>query len=427
MPPRPTDSTITQWQDDFDSADTNVPQGTDVVGSFLDDQLRIIKSTERKESINKGWERWLGKITAFTFSTGTQFTCAGDQRTVFAGGTAPGGPCEVGRRIKATVTAGTVYGFITSVSFSAGTTTVNVTNDSGALDSGLSEVQFGSVYSHNSNIPQDVETQTVTPLFAVASGTNTYTATLAPAITAYKVGQVYKIQFTNANTGASTLALNGLTATAIVKVQSGGSAGVLLGSEIGAGALFSVMYDGTNFQLSPAAPAVSVLIGATSTFAPLIGTASFQVGAVSTSANTTETDLYTYSLPANAFTASNKGLRVKAFCGSANASTNTRRFRLYFGTAVVGDWTVAPTTAVVFNIDFEYLVKRTGNSTQTAISARLVSDSPGALTITINTTGLSNLTQTDTAGITIKVTGQNGTATAGDCTANAFHVEYLHG
>ena len=68
-----------------------------------------------------------------TFISATQFTLVGDQTANFT----------LGRRVKTTNTAGTVYSVITSVSFAAGTTTVNVVSDSGSLDSGLSAVFFG--------------------------------------------------------------------------------------------------------------------------------------------------------------------------------------------------------------------------------------------------------------------------------------------
>lgn len=82
-------------------------------------------------------------------------------------------------------------------------------------------------------------------IFATASGTNTYTATIAPAITAYGATQRFFINFTNANTGASTLNLNGLGAKAIVK--NGSTA--LASGDISAGQIYAVAYDGVNIQL----------------------------------------------------------------------------------------------------------------------------------------------------------------------------------
>lgn len=48
-----------------------------------------------------------------------------------------------------------------------------------------------------------------------ATGTNTYAATLAPAITAYATGQKFQIKFTNASSGVSTLNLNAVGAKKI--------------------------------------------------------------------------------------------------------------------------------------------------------------------------------------------------------------------
>ena len=78
-----------------------------------------------------------------------------------------------------------------------------------------------------------------------ASGTDTYTATLVPAIAAYAAGQKVFIKFTNANTGAATINLNTLGAKAIVK--SGGEP--LSYGDISAGQILCLVYDGTNFQV----------------------------------------------------------------------------------------------------------------------------------------------------------------------------------
>lgn len=80
---------------------------------------------------------------------------------------------------------------------------------------------------------------------ATAAGTNTYTATISPAITAYVDTQRFFIKFTNGNTGASTLNLNGLGAKSIVK---NGNIPLTIG-DIMAGQILCLAYDGTNFQL----------------------------------------------------------------------------------------------------------------------------------------------------------------------------------
>jgi hypothetical protein len=80
---------------------------------------------------------------------------------------------------------------------------------------------------------------------ATAAGTDTYTATLAPAITAYATDLKAYIKFTNANTGPATINLNGLGAKSIVK--SGTIA--LEAGDISSGQILCLVYDGANFQV----------------------------------------------------------------------------------------------------------------------------------------------------------------------------------
>lgn len=80
---------------------------------------------------------------------------------------------------------------------------------------------------------------------ATASGTDTYTATISPAIAAYSSGQRFYIMFTNANTGAATINLNSLGAKAIRK----NGATALVAGDISAGQVVLLAYDGTNFQI----------------------------------------------------------------------------------------------------------------------------------------------------------------------------------
>lgn len=87
--------------------------------------------------------------------------------------------------------------------------------------------------------------QSGSKVFAVASDTDTYAATVTPAITAYAAGQAFLIQFTNANTGAATLNLNSLGAKALRK----NSSTALASGDIVAGQIYLLVYDGTNLQL----------------------------------------------------------------------------------------------------------------------------------------------------------------------------------
>lgn len=78
----------------------------------------------------------------------------------------------------------------------------------------------------------------------ILSGTDTYTGTVN-GLTAYSQYDKWPVQFTNANTGASTVNLNSIGAIAIKK--NGSSA--LVSGDINAGQFFWLVYDGTNFQL----------------------------------------------------------------------------------------------------------------------------------------------------------------------------------
>jgi hypothetical protein len=81
-------------------------------------------------------------------------------------------------------------------------------------------------------------------LYAVASGTNTYTATISPAPVAYNAGDTYLIKFTNANTSTATLNLNSLG----VKALNRQSTSTLQSGDIVAGQILQVVYDGTYFN-----------------------------------------------------------------------------------------------------------------------------------------------------------------------------------
>lgn len=81
--------------------------------------------------------------------------------------------------------------------------------------------------------------------YASASGTDTYTVTLTPALTAYTAGNTFNILFANANTGGSTINVNGLGTRSILS-ETGLA---LSANDITAGAIHTVVYDGSAFRL----------------------------------------------------------------------------------------------------------------------------------------------------------------------------------
>ena len=78
-----------------------------------------------------------------------------------------------------------------------------------------------------------------------ASGTDTYAVTLSLNVTALRTFGIYLISFTNANTGAATLNINGIGAIALKK----DGATALASGDISAGQVYELVYDGTNFQI----------------------------------------------------------------------------------------------------------------------------------------------------------------------------------
>jgi hypothetical protein len=92
-----------------------------------------------------------------------------------------------------------------------------------------------------------------------AGGTaNALTLTPTPAITTYAAGQVFRFTAgASPNSGATTVAVSGLTAIAI---QNSGAA--LTGGEIAAGRQYAILYDGTQFQLQPFSASASATYAA---------------------------------------------------------------------------------------------------------------------------------------------------------------------
>ncbi len=84
--------------------------------------------------------------------------------------------------------------------------------------------------------------------YLIATGTDAYSVTNTPPILAYAAGNTFSVYFTNANTAVSTINVDSLGAKSIKK---NGSVALIAG-DILAGKIYTLIYDGTNFQLSDA-------------------------------------------------------------------------------------------------------------------------------------------------------------------------------
>ncbi len=184
---------------------------------------------------------WVSPGDTVTYISATQFSVPDDKRTTY----------QVGRRLKITVTAGTVYGVVTVSSFAASITTVTVSLDSGALDAGLSVVDVGILTVTNPSLPAK-QMQSGEFLFAPDTGVaDAYIGLLTPAVGAYTEGMVTYLDIANANaTIAPTLVLSALAAKTIKK-GAGGDPLDIGDLPVGHKAVF--MYDGTDqILLNPA-------------------------------------------------------------------------------------------------------------------------------------------------------------------------------
>lgn len=106
----------------------------------------------------------------------------------------------------------------------------------------LTGVKDGTLAKDAANVSQIQNSNAI--LLATVAGTDTITASLSPALTAYANGQIFTLIPANTNTGAVTININGLGAKALTK--NGSTA--LEANDLVAGVTYSIQYDGTRFQ-----------------------------------------------------------------------------------------------------------------------------------------------------------------------------------
>jgi hypothetical protein len=187
------------------------------------------------------------KTGPFTYISLTSFSVTSDQTEQYLSG----------RRIIATVTAGTIFGTIQSAVFTT-VTTVTVTWDSTQLDVGLSAVSVEEFET-----PDFIE-------YAVATGTDTYAITLSPAPTKYLAGMKLLVRFKNANS-INTPSLNVNTLGAKTLIRNGAN---LYVGDIKAGGIYEIEYNGVDFVvLNPSLVGTNELIDASVTTAKIADSA----------------------------------------------------------------------------------------------------------------------------------------------------------
>lgn len=155
--------------------------------------------------------------------------------------------------------------------------------------------------------------------------------------------------------------------------------------------------------------------GTSEDYSPVQTTASVITTAVKT-VGAGEDVLMTYDLPANSMVVTGSGVKITAW-GTAANNVNAKTLKLYFGSAVI--LTTALTASQVDTWRIEATVLRTGASTQD-YSAQLLQAGTAALVDVEN----GALTQTETAAITIKCTGE--ATTNDDIAQEGMVVSFIH-
>jgi hypothetical protein len=95
---------------------------------------------------------------------------------------------------------------------------------------------------------------------------NAQTITYTPVLAALTVGEVFSYTPANANTGATTLAVNSITAHSVVKAPA---ATVLVANDLITATVAYLYWDGTNFNLLNPQTATTGLSGLTSGYLPM--------------------------------------------------------------------------------------------------------------------------------------------------------------
>ena len=122
-----------------------------------------------------------------------------------------------------------------------------------AVADGTAKTDAATVNQIQSNAPAFQATDT--------GAADAYVIALSPAVTAYAAGQAFTFKAGAASTTASTLNVNGLGAKAIKKLHDQDIAS----GDIESGSVVTVVYDGTNFQMTSQAASSFAPAAATST------------------------------------------------------------------------------------------------------------------------------------------------------------------
>lgn len=273
-------------------------------------------------SVASTQSEWVSGPTP-TYVSGTSFTLAGDQTPTFT----------INRRMKFTVSAGTVYGRILTSTFGALTTLTLQMDGAQALDSGLSSASYAMLAANALSVPTRS---------ATAAGTDTYTATVG--IARLVINDEYLIKIPNANaTTTPTLNLDSTGAKTIVKDASA----ALAAGDMAAGGQYIFRYDGTNMvllnpKIQLTAP-TTVPVRQTVLSGPVDGSGLPSFGG-STGTTTVTVAGTLIATNANGFSATGPVDNVASIVNPSWTGLSTNGTMYLYMTYAAGVWTTAATT-----------------------------------------------------------------------------------
>lgn len=142
---------------------------------------------------------------------------------------------------------------------------------------------------------------------------------------------------------------------------------------------------------------------------------SSSVTQVCTTADTNETDLWNFSLPAGTLATNGQALRFTAM-GTYGATANNKTLKLYLGTTSYSTDTTASSAGQWSTVG---TIVRTAATTQQALVWGAISGG------TFRGGSLSALAETLANALAVKITGTNGTAAANDICFKSGFLEFV--
>lgn len=157
-----------------------------------------------------------------------------------------------------------LFGSAAVTSYSTTPANNNASPPSGAPEGMAPSAVNDTIRQIMADIAVEAQTNQVKTLGSVA-GTNTITGNMSPALTGYSTGMIVVFTPANSNTGATTLAINGLSARAVVKFDGD----ALVSGDLVAGVPALLVASGSQFVLLNPQSATAVSGVAFSDFARL--------------------------------------------------------------------------------------------------------------------------------------------------------------